>query len=114
MEKYVIVCLRHKDMFFGGNGFLFWGPNSSGYTAVLQTAGLYTEEKAMQIFSEDDVPVPISMIGMKESEFIENFGGFKELKQLTLFNFGNQENKKLINQQREAFRQKKDAIRMNV
>lgn len=113
MEKYVIVCLRHRDMFFGGNGFLFWGPKSSGYTAVLQTAGIYTEEKAMQIFSEDDVPIPISAIGMEESDFIEIDHGFKKLKQLTLFNFENQDNKKLINQQREAFRHKKDAAKMH-
>lgn len=106
MEKYVVVCLRHKDMFFGGNAHLFWGPNNNGYTAVLQTAGLYTEEEAAKIAGEDDVPVSIEVLGFKEQFFTPTKGGFKELPQLVLINIENKSIKELINKSREWFRQR--------
>lgn len=106
MDKYVIVSLCHKDLIFGGNAHLFWGQNSSGYTAVIQTAGVYTEDEALSIFSEDNVPIPIWMFGMKEESFISTKSGFKEIEELRLWNVQNVEINKQINLQREEFRKK--------
>lgn len=57
-------------MFFGGDVHLFWGPDRSGYTAILQRAGLYTKEEAYKIGDHDDIPVHISKIGF-DKEFYE-------------------------------------------
>lgn len=83
------MCLGHKDMFFSGNAHLFWGPASSGYTAVIQTAGLYTEEEAAKIACEDNVPISIEILGYKEEHFTTVKNGFKELSQLVLLNVEN-------------------------
>jgi hypothetical protein len=108
-DRYVIVCLRHRDMFFGGNAYLFWGPHRSGYTAVIESAGLYSEQEAMKIADEDDVPIPLSAIDMEENQFVDLKGaGFKVLEKMTLLNCENKEVKKLINLQREKFRQMKE------
>jgi|GEM_PF-2524942 len=108
-KKFVIVCLRHRDMFFGGNAHLFWGPNEQGYTAVLETAGLYDFELAKEIADEDDVPIPISALGMTEDRFVDvKNQGFKVLEKLTLVNYENKAIKRLINQQREVFRKLKE------
>lgn len=68
-SRFVILTTRHRDMFFGGDVHLFWGPESSGYTAVLQTAGLYDFNEAIKIASEDDIPIDISHFEMVASEF---------------------------------------------
>lgn len=43
IKEYLILTTRHRDMTFGASVHLFWGINSSGYTAILQRAGLYTK-----------------------------------------------------------------------
>lgn len=104
MKKYVIACMRHKDMFFGGDSVLFWGPNSSGYTAVLQTAGLFSEEKAAQIAKGthgDDVPIELSQLGVTEDFFFDT--EIKNLSKLTLVNGRNESIRKLINKQRAKY-----------
>ncbi|MFH5187130.1 hypothetical protein ACHHV8_36550 [Paenibacillus sp. TAB 01] len=106
MKKYVIVSLRHKDMFFGGNAHLFWGSDRQGYTAVLQTAGLYTEEEAAKIANEDDVPINIDTLGFKEEFFTPTKSGFKELPQLVLINIENKGIDELIKASRAWFRQR--------
>jgi hypothetical protein len=75
MEEYLILTTRHKDMFFGGDVHLFWGPNKSGYTAILQRAGLYTKEEAYKIGDEDDIPIHISKIGLDRSVFEQKTDG---------------------------------------
>jgi hypothetical protein len=106
-DKFVIVTLRHRDMFFGGQAHLWWGPERSGYTAVLETAGLYDIVEAMEISDEDDVPIAIQLLDVDESFFVATSGGFKTLPKLTIVNYENQDVKRLINQQREMFRKLK-------
>lgn len=68
-KEYLILTTRHKDRLFGGDVHVFWGSNSSGYTAILQRAGLYTKEKAYQIGDEDDIPVHFSVFGFNKDFF---------------------------------------------
>ncbi|MNV87084.1 hypothetical protein D3C71_1811770 [compost metagenome] len=91
-------------MYFGGDSVLFWGPNSSGYTAVLQTAGLYDEEKAASITRGthgDEVPIEISQLGVTEDFFCDS--EIKDLSVLTLVNGRNESVRKLINLQRAKY-----------
>lgn len=101
MSKYVIACLRHNDLYFGGDVFLFWGTDHNGYTAVLQTAGLYSLEEAMQIFGEDDVPIDIDELELDEALF--GAEKISDLRFLILMG-KSKDNKKLINESREKFR----------
>ncbi|MDN4090883.1 hypothetical protein [Paenibacillus polymyxa] len=108
MKKYVIACMRHRDMYFGGDSVLFWGPDSSGYTAVLQTAGLYSEEKASEIAKGthgDEVPIELSQLGVTEDFFCSAETEIKDLSKLTLVNGRNESIRKLINQQRAKYAQ---------
>jgi hypothetical protein len=73
--EYLILTTRHKDMLFGGDVYLFWGPNKSGYTAILQRAGLYTKEEAYKIGNEEDIPINISKIGLDRSVFEQKTDG---------------------------------------
>lgn len=76
MEKeYVILTLRHKDIYFGGDVHLFWGPDRNGYTAILQRVGLYTEQEAYEIGDEDDIPIHVSKIGFDKSIFEQKTDG---------------------------------------
>nr|APB62326.1 hypothetical protein pBS72_0570 [Bacillus subtilis] len=63
VKEYLILTTRHKDLNFGGGVHLFWGINSSGYTAILQCAGLYTKEEAFKIArysGNEDIPIHFS------------------------------------------------------
>ncbi|MGQ8921480.1 hypothetical protein ACUUYQ_06375 [Bacillus halotolerans] len=72
MKEYLILTTRHRDMTFGGSVHLFWGINSSGYTAILQRAGLYTKEEAFKIGKHSegqDIPVHFSQFGFGRAFF---------------------------------------------
>jgi hypothetical protein len=77
-KEYLILTTRHKDILFGGDVHLFWGQNSSGYTAILQRAGLYSKEKAYQIGDEDDIPVHYSVFA-KDKDFFETKDTFIQM-----------------------------------
>lgn len=77
-KEYLILTTRHRDQLFGGDVHLFWGKDSSGYTAILQRAGLYTKEKAYQIGDEDDIPIHYSEFGF-EKEFLETDESFIQM-----------------------------------
>ncbi|OXM83994.1 hypothetical protein [Paenibacillus rigui] len=106
MRKFVIACTRHNDLYFGGNAVLFWGPNSSGYTACLESAGLYSEEEAVEKGKGthgQDIPIPIEMLGMGESFFVSVETGLKEVSRITLFNKHNEANKAILNECRKLY-----------
>ncbi|MCR1994398.1 hypothetical protein NSA31_21920 [Bacillus subtilis] len=72
MKEYLILTTRYKDLHFGGSVHLFWGINSSGYTAILQRAGLYTKEEAFKIGKHSegqDIPVHFSKFGFDRAFF---------------------------------------------
>ncbi|WP_434813770.1 hypothetical protein ACRV5I_16130 [Bacillus halotolerans] len=72
MKEYLILTTRYKDLHFGGSVHLFWGINSSGYSAILQRAGLYTKEEAFQICKHSegqDIPVHFSKFGFDRAFF---------------------------------------------
>lgn len=68
-KEYLILTTRHRDQLFGGDVHMFWGQNSSGYTAILQRAGLYTKEKAYQIGDNGDIPIHYSVFGLPYEVF---------------------------------------------
>lgn len=67
-KGYVILTTSHKDLLFGGNVHLFWGENSCGYTAILQRAGVYTEEEALDIYrhGKTEIPIQIEKFNMQD------------------------------------------------
>lgn len=68
-KEYLILTTRHRDQLFGGDVHLFWGSNHSGYTAVLQRAGLYTREEAYKIGDDDDIPIHYTEFKMHKDFF---------------------------------------------
>lgn len=105
-QLFVIACNRHNDMVFGGNAILFWGPNSSGYTACLESAGLYTREEALEKGKGthgEDIPVPIELLSLSESQFKTVETGLKKLAKITILNKHHEENKKLLNECRKLY-----------
>lgn len=105
-EQFVIVCNRHNDMVFGGNAILFWGPDSNGYTACLETAGLYGKEEALTIAKGthgDDIPIPTSLLSLNNSDFKTTETGLKELAKITILNKHNEANKALLNECRKLY-----------
>lgn len=80
-KEYLILTIRHKDQLFGGDVHLFWGKNSSGYSAILQRAGLYTKEKAYEIGDLDDIPIHYTVFGL-EKEFFETDESFIQMPML--------------------------------
>jgi hypothetical protein len=77
-KEYLILTTRHRYQLFGGDVHLFWGANSSGYSAIIQRAGLYTKEQAYKIGDEDDIPIHYSVFGFHK-EFFETKEGFIQM-----------------------------------
>ncbi|ANY67288.1 hypothetical protein BBD42_13000 [Paenibacillus sp. BIHB 4019] len=106
LPRYVIVCMRHRDMLFGGNAHLFWSLDSNGYTAALETAGLYTEEKAREIAAGthgQEIPINIAELGLEQEFFRTAESGLKELSTLTIFNVHNPRNKEIIERNKRIY-----------
>lgn len=66
-EKLLIACLRHRNM-LGNDFLLFWGPNRGGYVTNVHNAGLYDREEAEKICDTDDVAIPLSFLGLSQSD----------------------------------------------
>ncbi|WP_346234539.1 hypothetical protein MKY04_12800 [Lysinibacillus telephonicus] len=79
MQKYYLLSLKwskQKDQ------YTWWGPNNSGYTTDIQTAGIYTEEeinKRKHYYSNTGVmPIPVEVVGHAKKQVViptinENF-----------------------------------------
>ena len=102
-KEYLILTTRHKDQLFGGDVHLFWGANSSGYTAILQRAGLYTKEKAYEIGDKDDIPIHYSHFGL-DKNFFETKDNFIQMP--TLYSISD-ESKNIIADWQYELRHKK-------
>lgn len=71
-QLYLILTTRHKDQLFGGDVHLFWGRNSSGYSAILQRAGLYTKEQIKTKCDRGDIPIPYTYFGYDKEFFAQD------------------------------------------
>lgn len=62
MKKYYLLSIKHSKY----DQYSWWGPNDSGYTANIQTAGIYTEEQInsrKNYYSNKGVmPVPVEVV----------------------------------------------------
>lgn len=84
-------------MLFGGGVHLFWCPDSSGYSAILQRAGLYTKKEAYEIAGEEDIPIHISHFG-HDQDFFETGESFIQMPVLYSIS---EDSKKLITEWRK-------------
>lgn len=48
-DGYYIASFKHGMV---GNDVLFWGPNGGGYTCMLDEAGVYTREEALELHQD--------------------------------------------------------------
>lgn len=66
MEQYVIVATDKKDLYFGGDVYLFWAKDHKGYTAQLDKAGMYNVEEVALIVrnSKSDIPVRPNLLNL--------------------------------------------------
>lgn len=67
-KKYLLLCNRHNST-FGDNWCLWWGDreSKSGYTSDIRIAHRFDEEDmVMYMGSNDDIPVPIDILGIQE------------------------------------------------
>ena len=69
-KKYLLLCNRHNSI-YGDNWCLWWGDRESkgGYSSDIRIAHRFTEDeiKEYQNFGDDDIPVPIDIIGLSEN-----------------------------------------------
>ena len=62
-KKYLIVCLRYKNM-LGADFLLFWGKDRSGYVTNVYDAGVYSQKDVDEICDDDDIPMPFDYLGI--------------------------------------------------
>lgn len=66
-KKYLVLCNRHNSV-YGDNWALFWGCRNSqgGYNSDLRTAHRYDESEIGGFKDNQDIPIPIDVLGISE------------------------------------------------